>query len=388
MAGLFARDQARAVARQRPDWRISVGLWGHHDGALSARSAAGSARALAWRLGARPGWRDTPGPLHETLTPRLSWTLALAGGGVRGLLSASRRNLQQAQQRFGRINLIHAHVGFPAGWVAAQLATDVGCPYVLTEHMSPFPFPSLRQRDGRLRPALRLAFERAAATVAVSPALAAEIRAQGLPCTDVIANGVDETRFVPTASAAAGTAAVTAGADPFVLFTLGALVPQKGVDVLLRALSLLQAPQVELHVGGAGPERAALQRLAAQLGVADRVRWLGALRPEDTPAHHARCSAFVLASRHETFGVVLAEALMCGKPVVATRCGGPEAIVNAGNGLLVPAEDAASLAAAIDHLVANPARYNALHIRADAVARFGFAAVGSQLAALYERVVA
>jgi len=382
MAGLFVRDQARAVVLARPVWNVVVGSWGHHDGALSLRSPTASLRALAWRLRKRPGWGETPGPLHEVLTPRLSWTLALAQGGASGLLSASRRNLRQAEQRFGRMALLHAHVGFPAGWIASQLAAETGLPYVLTEHMSPFPFPALLAPDGSPIPALRLAFERAAAAVAVSPSLADTIRSFGLPCSDVIPNVVDETRFAMGAT------------DPsrFVFFTLGALVPQKGLDVLLHALARLSAApatplSVELHVGGGGPERVALQQLAATLGVQDRVRWLGALRPEQTPAHFARCNAFVLASRHETFGVVLAEALMCGKPLLATRCGGPEAIVHAGNGVLVATDDPAALAAQMHAMVQGAARYDAAAIRADALARYSMQAVGEQVAALYERVV-
>jgi glycosyltransferase involved in cell wall biosynthesis len=384
MAGLFARDQARALALARPGWQVAVGLWGHHDGALNLRSPGDSLRALAWRARTAPGWRDGTAPLHEVLTPRLSWTLAWAGGGVRGLLSASRRNLAQAEARLGPMQLMHAHVGFPAGWIAAQLATERGLPYVLTEHMSPFPFPALADVRGQPLPVLREAFDRAAATVAVSTALAGRLRACGLRCDAVIPNVVDETRF-----ARASAPAVT---DPArrVLFTLGALVPQKGMDVLLRAFAQLppQRQPVELHIGGDGPERAALQALAAALGVADRVRFLGTLRPEQTPAHFAGCDVFVLASRHETFGVVLAEALMSGKPVVATRCGGPEDIVTPANGRLVPPEDPAALAAAIHDVLQAPQAFDAAALRADAVARFGLHAVGERLAALCEEVVA
>lgn len=382
MAGLFVRDQARAVALQRPDWTVVVGGWGHHDGALSLRNAGDTLRALAWRARTRPGWRETPGPLHEVQTPRLSWTLALAQGGARGLLAASRANLRRAEARFGPMALLHAHVGFPGGWIAARLAAERGLPYVLTEHMSPFPFPALQDGAGRPLPALRLAFEQAAATVAVSATLAERLRACGLPCSQVIPNTVDEARFV------AGGAT---DASRFVFFSLGALVPQKGMDLLLQAFAQLQAmalPRpVELHIGGDGPERAALQALAAQLGLGERVRWLGALAPADTPAHFARCDAFVLASRHETFGVVLAEALMCGKPLVATRCGGPQDIVHDGNGLLVAPGDVPALAAAMHRLASGAFHADATMLRADAVARYGLAAVGTQLAALYEQVV-
>lgn len=388
MAGLFARDQARALARVRPGWPVTVGLWGHHDGALSLRSLRATARALAWRVRARSGWRDTPDHLHEVTTPRLSWSLLMAGGGAAGLLSASRRNLASAEARFGPMSLLHAHVGFPGGWIAARLAAERGLPYVLTEHMGPFPFHALRKASGRPQPALYEAFRQAAAVVAVSPALAEDIRAAGLPCSDVIPNVVDETRFALSAPVAPVADA------PFVFFTLGALVPHKGVDLLLQALALVRAnarspaTRVHLHVGGDGPERAALQAQSAALGLEGCVRWLGALAPEAVPAQMSRCDAFVLASRHETFGVVLAEALMAGKPLLATRSGGPTSVVHSGNGLLVEPGDVPALAAAMEAYAAGSLRHDPARLRAEAVARYGMAAVGEQLARLYARVVA
>ena len=378
VAGLFVREQVAAVAHQRPAWNVVVGHWGGHDGALSLRDAGASLRALRWRAAASSGWHEAAG-WHEMLTPKLSWTLGLAGGGAAGLLLASRRNLQATQQRFGAVSLIHAHVGFPAGWIASRLAAETSLPYVLTEHMSPFPTAALL-RDSRPTPALRQAFDNAAATVAVSPALAARIRSFGLPCSDVIANVVDETRFVVSTRPAP---------EPFVWLTLGALTAQKGVDVLLRAFAAAALPpQVELHVAGDGPQRAALHALADELRLAGRVRWLGAIAPAAVPALMASCHAFVLASRHETFGVVLAEALMSGKPLLATRCGGPEFIVTGGNGRLVPPGDVQALAVAMQQMHAGASAFDPVTLRNDALLRFSRGAVAGQLVALYERVLA
>lgn len=396
MAGLFVRDQALALAAARPGWRVVVGTWGHLDGALSLRDMRANVRALAWRAGARArptGWRELAADgavLHEHLTPRLSWTLALAGGGARGLLSASRANLQAAEKRFGAVDVLHAHVGFPGGWMALQLAAEARArgrrlPVLLTEHMGPFPFPALRGDAGGLKPALRAAFEQASATVAVSEALAHTLRRWGLRCDAVIPNAVDETRFaaVPAPSA-------RGPADPFIFFTLGSLLPAKGMDLLLRALALLPPGlPVQLHLGGDGPERTALQRLATTLGVAARVRWLGALAPAAVPAALAQCHAFVLASRHESFGVVLVEALMAGRPVLATRCGGPEGIVGPGDGALVAVDDAAALAATMQALAEGRLRVDApAALRERAVQRFGRAAVGEGVAAMLEGLVA
>jgi glycosyltransferase involved in cell wall biosynthesis len=393
MAGLFARDQAAAVAAARPDWRVVVGGWGHLDGALSLRDMRANARALAWRWRARAGWREVDvggAVLHEHLTPRLSWTLALAGGGVRGLLSASRANLRAAEARFGPMDVLHAHVGFPAGWIATQLAAEAHAepgnrgrrlPVLLTEHMGPFPFSALRGPAGGLQPALRAAFDQADATVAVSQALAQTLRAHGLRCDAVVPNAVDDTRFAEVPPPPA-----RAAADPFVFFTLGTLLPAKGMDVLLQALALLPLTlPVQLRIGGDGPERAALQALAVKLGVQARVRWLGALAPAAVPAALAESHAFVLASRHESFGVVLVEALMAGRPVLATRCGGPEGIVGDGDGALVAVDDAPALAAAMQSLVRGELQVDApATLRGRAVARYGRAAVGGRVAALLE----
>lgn len=381
IAGLFVRDQAEAVALQRPDWNVVVGTWGHHDGALSMRSPGASLRALRWRQqrGSDSRW-SASGPVQVVQTPALSWTLVIADGGAAGLLRASRRNFAQARLRFGRPDVMHAHVGFPGGWIAACLSAESGVPYVLTEHMSPFPFAALRTRSGALRPALRQAFDRADATIAVSDALAQQLRDCGLPCSHVIPNVVDEQRFRPMAA--------TATARPFVFFTLGGLTPQKGVDLLLRALAFWNPPRgdVELRIGGSGPLLAEHQALAAELGIADRVRWLGAVAPEAAPEHFAACDAFVLASRHESFGVVLVEALMSGKPVIATRSGGPQSIVEADNGVLVDMGDVAGLAGAMSQLAAQPGRFDAAAIRNGAVRRFSRAAVATQLVAVYEAV--
>jgi glycosyltransferase involved in cell wall biosynthesis len=338
-----------------------------------------SLRALGWRLRTRPGWREGGAAPHEVLSPRLSWTLAIGGGGAQGLLRATLANLRAAESRFGRMHLLHAHVAFPAGWIAARVAAQTGHAYVLTEHMSPFPFPSLRDREGRPNAAVRQAFAGASATVAVSRSLATAIAAAGLPCSDVLPNVVDDRRFALAAAP---------GGRGFTFFTLCSLVPRKGVAVLLQALARMRHSHVALDVGGDGPERAALQALAAQLGLSKRVRFLGALRPEEVPARHAASDTFVLASFEETFGVVLVEALMSGRPVVATRCGGPDDIVHAGNGWLVPPGDPAALAAAMDEAVDQRGRHDAAALRSDAVARFSSAAVGESLARLYERVAA
>lgn len=92
----------------------------------------------------------------------------------------------------------------------------------------------------------------------------------------------------------------------------------------------------------------------------------------------------MLASRFETFGVVYAEALACGLPIIATACGGPEMIVQEKNGFLVPVEDVAALSEALKKMYAQYEAFDSEEIRADCLRRFSEKAVVSRLRTVYE----
>ncbi|WP_187830090.1 glycosyltransferase [Siccirubricoccus phaeus] len=178
----------------------------------------------------------------------------------------------------------------------------------------------------------------------------------------IIAGGVapERAHYLPNfAAELAGTAPAALPAPPGApkLLALGRLHRNKGFDVLLRALALL--PGAHLSIGGEGPERAALAALAAELGVAGRVAFLG--WRQDIGALLAACDLFVCPSRHEPLGNVVLEAWSAGRPVVAADTAGPAALIADGRtGLLVPKEDPAPLAAAIAGLLAEPLRAAAL----------------------------
>ena len=97
--------------------------------------------------------------------------------------------------------------------------------------------------------------------------------------------------------------------------------------------------------------------------------------------------AFTLASHIETFGVVFIEALSQGLPIVATRCGGPESIVNANNGLLVEANHPQQLADALVKLYENRQQYDAATLRQQTLAEFGEQAVVDQLNVVYQKAI-
>ena len=136
------------------------------------------------------------------------------------------------------------------------------------------------------------------------------------------------------------------------IFSLGRHVSYKGFDVLLRAL---QHTQAFLLLGGDGPLRVELQRLAVELGVADRVDFCGRIPEDDLAAYFHACDVFCLPSvtTMEAFGLVQVEAFACGKPVVCTQLGnGVNAVnVHGDTGLAVPARDPSALSQALNRLL-------------------------------------
>ena len=179
---------------------------------------------------------------------------------------------------------------------------------------------------------------------------------------EVWLNPVDLRRFTPPNASQRADARAALGLDMSarVVVAVGRLDRLKGIDVLLdawRTVSARDASAVLLLVGD-GPERAALERLARSHGLGS-VRFLGH-RSDVRPTLWASDLA-AMPSRLEAMGIAALEALACGLPVVASRVGGiPETVRDGQNGLLVPPEDAAALAAAIGLLLSDDARRRSL----------------------------
>ncbi|HET7224936.1 MAG TPA: glycosyltransferase, partial [Candidatus Eisenbacteria bacterium] len=384
--GVFIQEQVRAISELRPDWSIAVALWGQGEGFVSSAHFRHSPRCLFDALALRPSERATAANVTEIMTPALWWPERALGGNKRALLASCRETLRRARHVMGGVDVIHAHGSYPAGWLAMGLSHETGIPYVITEHMGPFPLPVYARLDGRLKPILAEPLARAGARIAVSPALAERIASFGLPAPEVIPNLVDERRY-PLASHPAR--------DTFEFYTLAWIDPSKGIGDLLEAIALLAArlppaerARLKFRIAGGGPALERFRARARALAIADLAEFPGQLERDAARAGFARCDAFVLPSRHESFGIVYVEALVCGRPVVATRCGGPEWIVTPDAGVLVPVRDAPALADALDFVRGNARSYDAAAIRRHAIERFGREAVVSAIESIYRRVAA
>jgi teichuronic acid biosynthesis glycosyltransferase TuaC len=170
--------------------------------------------------------------------------------------------------------------------------------------------------------------------------------------------------------------AAPAVVEPPVLVTVGHLIARKRHADVVRALAALRdrQPALRYRVIGDGPERAGLARLAAELGVAERVELLGQLPHTEAVARAREASLFVMPSEAEAFGVAYVEAMAAGLPAIAARGEpGPQEIAAAGDGIrLVPAGDAGALAATIDGLVGDRATLRGLGAQARATVERAF----------------
>jgi glycosyltransferase involved in cell wall biosynthesis len=168
-----------------------------------------------------------------------------------------------------------------------------------------------------------------------------------------IRNGYDEaelsvTRAIPGPSS---RSAVTA-------LCIAALIPKKGIDVLLRGLSECTSSHLKLRLIGEGPLRQELESASVALGLSDRVSFLGPKDRADVLDELARCDLLVMPSRHpsESFGLAVLEAMACAKPVIASAVGGlSELVSDRETGLLVRPEDPTALARALELMVNDPA---------------------------------
>ena len=212
--------------------------------------------------------------------------------------------------------------------------------------------------------------------------------------TDVMARLTARTAVVYNGVPDPGDEREPASAPPRIAY-IGRLSPRKGVDTALEAVARLRAEGVDVCLDICGSTfpgyedyEAALRARAAQPDLADRVRFLGYVRPLSGVL--SRSSLLVMPSRYEPFGNVAVEALLARCPVVATRVQGLQEVVkHEETGLLVPPDDPGSLAQAIAQILQHPdrARARAEAGRRDALARFSVAAYRDHIGRLAEDAV-
>lgn len=273
----------------------------------------------------------------------------------------------------GRPDVVHAQGSLWGGVIAHAIAGGQAIPWVVTEHTSTFARGIVGPRERRTAAVI---FQTTSVAAAVSNSLAEDL-GQLLDLEvefKILPNLIDGEQF-PLQPAADNS--------EFIWLSLSNLVADKGHETLLRAFAKMD--EGRLQIAGDGPRHSSLVRLSGELGIADRVDFLGSIAREDVPTLFAGCDGFVHASRYETFGIVILEALASGRPVVCTRCGGPQDILDGSNGLFVDVDDVDMLAEAMQE--ASSRKWEATALRASVLERFSKEEFVNKHIALYESIL-
>jgi len=263
----------------------------------------------------------------------------------------------------GGFDLVHIHTPFVAHRVGLRLARRLGIPAVETchtffeeyfHHYAPFlPRALLRAFTRAISRAQCNAVD---AVIAPSPQMARALRACGVQSEiRVIPTGVDMTGL---SGGDGGRFRARHGISPGrpVALTVGRVAFEKNIDFLVAVLERLRVsvPDVLLVIAGEGQALKALRQRIADRGLADHVRFVGYLeRTRELPDCYRSADAFVFASRTETQGLVLLEAMALGVPVVSTAVMGTKSILDGARGAVVVTEDAGQFASAVEQVLRN-----------------------------------
>ncbi len=290
-------------------------------------------------------------------------------------------------------DVVHAHLPPPlSAHYAADAAEAMHEPLVLTYHCDveiPSPLGSLIEALYR-RSLGASTLERAAKVIVTTRTYAATSRAVWRHDPVVIPNSVDVHRFTPDIDGMAVRQRLKIPQDRAVALLVGRIVPHKGVEHFIEAARFL--PRVHFLVAGEGALLESMEAFAADLGVKDRVRFLGRISQENLPKVYAACDVFVLpsVSRLEAFGIVALEAMATGKPVVVADIPGVREVIEDGReGLLADPVNPQDLAEKIRRLTEDAALRQEMGRRGreKVLAEFTTEKVTDRILAVYQGVL-
>jgi teichuronic acid biosynthesis glycosyltransferase TuaC len=378
-----------------------LGVWAHRQ-ALAARDAGAEVRVLVLHRLIPPRASLSQGPTGAAkalrklvdepreqtrdglriayvryVSPPRSRSYPAWGAWAAPALGLALRRLRRSFE----YDLIHAHNAVPAG--DAVHRARLRAPLVVSVHGGDVLYTAPRSDAGR--EAVERGLGAATTVLANSRGIAELARSYGAADVRVVHLGAD----LPARGR--GTALRRESAPSLV--TVGHLVARKRHADVMRALAVLakRHPTLRYVIVGDGPERVALEGLAARLEIAERVEFRGQLAPAEAIEEARRCTLFAMPSTEEAFGVAYIEAMAGGVPAIGCRGEpGPEEIAAAGDGfVLVPPGDIERLTQRIDELLSDPQRLREASIRAreTVAANFDWTRCGEQTLAAYEHAL-
>jgi len=278
---------------------------------------------------------------------------------------------------WGKQDLTHAVVFARPVAQAWLLRLRKGIPYLVTEHWSGFATGEFRKKNSLYKNFVRFLTRRSGAILVVSDFLGNKMRSENLQARyEVIPNIVDPSLV-----------AAPREASPLIrILVVADLVDEiKNISAILTAFRSAANEHAILQIVGDGPDRAMLESKAAAIGLLDKkIFFHGRVDNVEVYKYLSECSFLVMNSNQETFSLICAEALCCGRPVVATRCGGPEEFLSGELGILIDPSNQNQLTEAMNKMIRQYRSYDPDKLKQFANGHFSATRVGKMYFDIYQ----
>lgn len=279
---------------------------------------------------------------------------------------------QKVVREVGTPDIVHAHYAFGIAYSALIKKNNPNIKLIGTEHWS-----LIGKTDSRrIKVYTDVAYNIVDKLISVSPSLQKILLEKYNRPSEIIGNIVDTNVFHNTNR--------RLNTQKFRFVSVGSLIYRKRMNNLIEAFAMANFDNsVYLDIIGDGIEYDKLSVLIKELDIEEQVKLLGQKNRAEIATCLQNSNAFVLASAHETFGVVYIEAMAAGLPVIATKCGGPEEFISEKNGILVPIDDINALTKALINMYQTIDKYNSLEISDDCKQKFSPGVIAKKLTDIY-----
>lgn len=306
---------------------------------------------------------------------------------IRLWVGSTTRLFRRYSKKHGLPDLILAHSAIWAGLAAARISREQNVPFIITEHRSFFVW---EKGDARKMvksfyvPHLQKAYTSCNKLIIVSESMKSgllELFPELTNKMQVIPNMVNGEYFqLPSKPRKK---------EPFVFISAGRLAAVKGLDFLIKAFGELKKKtdrEVQLRIAGRGELKEKLENQIRLSGLADNVILLGRVSRDNIVKEMQDSNCFILTSSYEAFGVVLIEAMSTGLPVIATRSGGPESILDDSCGYLVEPGSSGELTEAMLKMINEYDRFNQQNIRDRTLQYYGSDIIAKKYLEVFEGI--
>lgn len=332
-------------------------------------------------------WKYTHGHFLTTGEATRLRYLSFPGGRFPGIVAQTIAKPLVTFLKHQSVDLVHVHWLYPDGLAIPGIRKKLNIPVILSIHGSDW--YNTRNKP-KLRKLLDKSLHSADKILTVGTKLRKDIQLAYPDLEDrlhVTFNPIDFNKFTPPDSRVAAVRKM--GWDPGKkhLLCVANITYEKGIDILLDAAEKLRNENLLLHILGNVPDSPYSRKMISRISAKDNVVMHPPVSHDTIPDYYRACDIFILPSRREGFGISAAEAIACGKPVIATKSGGPEDIVTDENGHLVDIDSSDQIADNVRLIVSGKRQYRPDTVRSSIKTKFDSGKIIHEIGLLYNKTI-